>query len=78
MRKQGGGTIVNVSSAVALMVLPNNGPYASVNRALTIMSLTARDEMKKDNITVSVTYPYIRLQILRETPSEMFQCWRAS
>jgi len=61
MRKQGGGTIVNVSSAVALMVLPNNGPYASVKRALALMSLTARDEMKKDNITVSVAYPYITL-----------------
>jgi short-subunit dehydrogenase len=61
MRRQGGGTIVNVSSAVALMVLPNNGPYASVKRALALMSLTARDEMKKDNITVSVAYPYITL-----------------
>ncbi len=61
MRKQGGGTIVNVSSAVALMVLPNNGPYASVKRALALMSLTARDELKKDNITVSVAYPYITL-----------------
>ena len=61
MRRQGGGTIVNVSSAVALMVLPNNGPYASVKRALALMSLTARDELKKDNITVSVAYPYITL-----------------
>ncbi len=61
MRKQGGGTIVNVSSAVALMTLPNNGPYASVKRALALMSLTAREEMKKDNITISVVYPYITL-----------------
>ena len=30
MRKQGGGTIINVSSAVALMTLPNNAPYASI------------------------------------------------
>jgi short-subunit dehydrogenase len=61
MRKQSGGTIVNVSSAVALMTLPNNGPYASVKRALALMSLTAREEMKVDNITVSVAYPYITL-----------------
>jgi short-subunit dehydrogenase len=61
MRKQGGGTIVNVSSAVALMTLPNNGPYASVKRALSLMSLTAREELKKDNIAVSVAYPYITL-----------------
>jgi short-subunit dehydrogenase len=61
MRKHGGGTIVNVSSAVALMVLPNNGPYASVKRALALMSLTAREELKEENITVSVAYPYITL-----------------
>jgi short-subunit dehydrogenase len=61
MRKQGGGAIVNVSSAVALMILPNNGPYASVKRALALMSLTAREELKKDNIIVSVAYPYITL-----------------
>ncbi|HUK84609.1 MAG TPA: SDR family oxidoreductase [Candidatus Acidoferrum sp.] len=61
MRKHGGGTIVNVSSAVALMVLPNNGPYASVKRALALMSLTAREELKSENITVSVAYPYITL-----------------
>ncbi len=61
MRKQGGGSIVNVSSAVALMTLPNNGPYASVKRALALMSLTANEELKKDNIIVSVAYPYITL-----------------
>jgi short-subunit dehydrogenase len=61
MKKQGGGTIINVSSAVALMTLPNNGPYASVKRALALMSLTAREELKTDNVTVSVVYPYITL-----------------
>ena len=61
MRKQGGGAIVNISSAVALMNLPNNGPYASVKRALSLLSLTASEELKKDNITVSVVYPYITL-----------------
>ena len=61
MRKQGGGTIINVSSAVALMNLPNNGPYASIKRALSVLSLTAREELKNDNITVSVVYPYITL-----------------
>jgi NAD(P)-dependent dehydrogenase (short-subunit alcohol dehydrogenase family) len=61
MKKWGAGAIVNVSSAVALMVLPNNAPYASVKRALALMSLTAREELEKDNITVSVAYPYIAL-----------------
>jgi short-subunit dehydrogenase len=61
MRKHGGGTIINISSAVALMTLPNNAPYASIKRALAVLSLTAREELKNDNIAVSVVYPYITL-----------------
>ena len=61
MRKQGGGTIINISSAVALMTLPNNAPYASIKRALAVLTLIAREELKNDNITVSVVYPYITL-----------------
>jgi short-subunit dehydrogenase len=61
MRKQGGGAIINISSAVALMTLPNNAPYASIKRALAVLTLTAREELKNDNITVSVVYPYITL-----------------
>jgi len=38
MRKQGEGTIINVSSAVALMTLPNNAPYASIKRALATLT----------------------------------------
>ena len=73
MRKLGGGTIVNISSAVALMTLPNNAPYASIKRALATLSLTAREELKNDNITVSVVYPYITLtsferNTIREVP----------
>ncbi len=61
MRRQGGGTIVNVSSGTALMYLPDNGPYSALKRALAQISLTARMELKKDNIVVSVVYPYITL-----------------
>jgi short-subunit dehydrogenase len=61
MRKLGGGTIVNVSSAVAFMHLPNNGPYASLKLALSQISLTAREELKNDKISVGVVYPYITL-----------------
>jgi short-subunit dehydrogenase len=61
MRIQGGGSIANISSAVALMNLPNMSPYASLKRALSQLSLTAREELKKDNINVSVAYPYITL-----------------
>lgn len=61
MRKQGGGAIINIISGTALMYLPNNGAYSASKRALAGISLTAREELKKDNITVSVVYPYITL-----------------
>jgi short-subunit dehydrogenase len=61
MKEQGGGMIVNISSGTALMYLPNMGAYSSLKRALSGMSLTARGELKKDNIVVSVVYPYITL-----------------
>lgn len=61
MRKQGGGAIINVSSGTALMYLPNNGVYSALKRALANISLTAREELKKENIVVSVVYPYITL-----------------
>ncbi len=59
MRKVGGGVIINISSATALMSLPNMGGYSSLKRALAGLSLTAREELKEDHITVSVIYPYI-------------------
>lgn len=61
MRRQGGETIINISSGTALMLLPNNGGYSSLKRALAHISLTAREEVKKDNIIVSVVYPYMTL-----------------
>ncbi|MCJ7491667.1 MAG: SDR family oxidoreductase [Dehalococcoidia bacterium] len=59
MRRQGGGTIVNVSSGTSLMNLPNMSPYSSLKRALNALSLAAREELKRDNIVVSVVYPYM-------------------
>jgi NAD(P)-dependent dehydrogenase (short-subunit alcohol dehydrogenase family) len=61
MRGQGGGTIVNISSGTSLMYLPNMSAYSSVKRALNSITLTAREELAKDNIVVSVVYPYITL-----------------
>jgi short-subunit dehydrogenase len=66
MKKQGGGTIVNVSSGTALMYLPNNGPYSALKKALAHISITAREELKGDNIVVSVVYPYITLTSFEE------------
>ena len=61
MRRNKGGHIINISSGTALMYLPNTAAYSSSKRALASISLTAREELKKDNIIVSVVYPYITL-----------------
>lgn len=59
MHKQKGGAIVNISSGTALMVLPHMAAYSSLKRAVAGLSLTAREEFKKDQIAVSVVYPFI-------------------
>lgn len=59
MRKQGGGSIVNVSSGTALMILPEMAAYASLKKAIAHISLTAREELADDHIAVSVVYPYV-------------------
>ena len=59
MRQQKEGSIINISSGTALMYLPGMSAYSSMKRALVGISLTAREELKKDNINVSVVYPFI-------------------
>ena len=61
MRKQSGGSIINISSGSALMFLPNMGAYSAVKAALNQISLVAREELKEDKIIVNVVYPYITL-----------------
>jgi short-subunit dehydrogenase len=57
MREQGGGMILNVGSLVSKNYFPGLGGYASTKYALNALSLTARQELAKDNITVSVFHP---------------------
>ncbi len=59
MRKQGGGAIVNISSGTSLMAIPGISAYSSTKRAINGISLTAKEELAKDKITVSLVYPYI-------------------
>jgi short-subunit dehydrogenase len=59
MRRQGGGTIVNISSGTAFMYAPGLSGYSATKRALGGLSLTARTELAKDNIAVSIVYPYV-------------------
>ncbi len=57
MRAQGGGTIINISSLVSKNYFPELGAYASTKYALNALSLTARAELEKDKIIVSVFHP---------------------
>lgn len=57
MRAQGGGMVLNISSLVSKMYFPNLAAYSSTKYALNSISLTAREELKKDNIVVSVFHP---------------------
>ncbi|HEY0813703.1 MAG TPA: SDR family NAD(P)-dependent oxidoreductase [Pseudonocardia sp.] len=57
MRKQGGGSIVNVSSDVSKMAIPTVGAYAATKYALNGLTLTARAELAQDGIVVTVMYP---------------------
>ncbi len=57
MRKQGGGIIVNISSMVSKNYFPGLAAYASTKYALNAISLTARQELARDNIVVSVFHP---------------------
>lgn len=59
MRTQGGGTIINISSQASKKFIPNIAGYASTKYALNALSQTARLELAKDNITVSVILPGI-------------------
>ncbi|HEV8575048.1 MAG TPA: SDR family NAD(P)-dependent oxidoreductase [Dehalococcoidia bacterium] len=57
MRKQGGGTIVNVSSMLTRSFYPNLAGYASTKYAMNSLTLSARAELEKDGITVSLIRP---------------------
>lgn len=59
MRKNQGGMIVNVSSMVSRNYYPNLAAYASTKYALNALSLTARGELAKDHIIVSLIRPKI-------------------
>ncbi len=59
MRQQGAGSIVNINSGTAFMVIPAYSVYASSKRALLGFTQTARVELAEDDIIVSEVYPFI-------------------
>jgi short-subunit dehydrogenase len=59
MRAQGQGVILNLSSMVTKRYIPKIAGYASTKYALNAISLTAREEVAKDHIVISVVRPGI-------------------
>jgi NAD(P)-dependent dehydrogenase (short-subunit alcohol dehydrogenase family) len=57
LRRNGGGSIVNISSGTSRMAIPGYAVYSSSKRALNGFSLTARVELAADNIKVSLVHP---------------------
>lgn len=57
MKRQGGGTIINVSSNVSKMSIPGIGAYAATKYALNGLMLTARNELASENIVVTLMHP---------------------
>lgn len=57
MKKQNGGTIVNISSMLSKMKIPMLAAYSSTKYALNAVSFIARKELAPYGITVSVVLP---------------------
>ena len=59
LRANGGGAVVNVSSATSLRAIPGLGGYAATKSALNKLSQIARIEWAESAITVSSVYPSV-------------------
>jgi NAD(P)-dependent dehydrogenase (short-subunit alcohol dehydrogenase family) len=59
MREQGGGLIINISSVVTKMNIPEIGAYAATKSALNMLSDTARGELASEQIRVISVYPRV-------------------
>lgn len=57
MRRQKEGQIVNISSVASKEAIPYMAAYASTKYALNCLSLTARGELEKDTISVTLVHP---------------------
>ncbi len=59
MRKQGAGSIVNVSSGITFSALPGSAAYGASKAGLNKLSAVARSELADAGIAVSTMYPFI-------------------
>lgn len=59
MRRQGGGSIVNVSSGITFFPRPHSGAYNSSKAGLNMLSSVARAELAEAGIAVSTMFPFV-------------------
>ena len=57
MKRQGGGTIINVSSVAGHIPLPGSAAYSATKFAMNAIGKAARAELKRDNIHVMTVCP---------------------
>lgn len=57
MKRQGGGTIINVSSVAGHIPVPGSGAYSATKFAMNAIGKAARAELKRDNIHVMTVCP---------------------
>jgi short-subunit dehydrogenase len=78
MKKQGGGMIVNISSMLSKMYIPNIAAYSSTKHAVNSISLTARQELAKDKIIVSLVLPKMTLSNFMKNSINAETQWKPS
>jgi short-subunit dehydrogenase len=59
LREAGQGAIINIGSGTTKMLMPGGNIYPSTKHVLHHISRTARVELAKDNIAVTILHPYI-------------------
>ena len=73
MKKQGGGTIVNVASLAGVNPVPQRAAYAATKWAVIGLSRSVLQEVRKSNIRVIVLEPGSTLTDFGHDPSKMAQ-----
>jgi 3-oxoacyl-[acyl-carrier protein] reductase len=73
MKKQGGGTVVNLASLAGVNPVPNRAAYAATKWAVIGLSRSVLQEVRKSNIRVIVLEPGSTLTDFGHDPAKMAQ-----
>lgn len=73
MKKQGGGTIVNLASLAGVNPVPDRAAYAATKWALIGLSRSVLQEVRKSNIRVIILEPGSTLTDFGHDPAKMAQ-----